>query len=154
MLRSVLVATVLLPAAGILAACSGGDEGSSVPAGSSQPPASTARLSLQAKDAYFEPADLTATFGQGAEVTVKNAGKLPHTFTIDELRVDQEIAPGKTVTLKLSPAEPGEFNFYCRFHVGSGMRGSIRVLTAAGGSTPATSPASPTGSPRPPSGYY
>ncbi len=151
MLRSFLVATIVLPAAGILAACSGGSYGGSAPSGASQPPAGGANLSVQAKDAYFEPASLTATFGENAELTVKNAGKLPHTFTIDELRVDQEIAPGKTVTLKLSPAEPGEFNFYCRFHVGSGMRGSIRVLTGADG---ATTPTAPTGPTRTPLRYY
>ncbi len=151
MWRLLLAAAFLVPAAGILAACSGGSDEASPSAGASQPPVGAAKLSVQAKDVFFEPENLTATFGENAELTVRNAGKLPHTFTIDELRVDEEIAPGKTVTLKLSPAEPGEFNFYCRFHLGSGMRGSIRVLTGADGAAPATTPAGPT---RTPLRYY
>lgn len=87
------------------------------------------------------------------EVTVKNEGKAPHTFTIDELRVDQEVAPGKSITIKLSPAEPGEFNFYCKYHVASGMRGSLLVQRQGGAATPAATPsASP--SPKKPSAYY
>lgn len=151
MLRPLLLAMVVLPALPVLAACSGGSGGASPPAGASQPAAGAAKLSVQAQDTYFQPTELTGSFGQGMEVTVKNAGKLPHTFTIDELRVDQEVAPGKTVTLRLSPAEPGEFNFYCKYHVASGMRGSVRILAGAGATPPTGAPAS---SPRPPSGYY
>lgn len=153
--RWLALAPLIVPAALLLAACGGGggEQTTVGPTGDGNRPAPSAKVSLQALDTYFQPSQLTGTFGQTMEVTIKNEGKLPHTFTIDELRVDQEVAPGKSITLKVSPAEPGEFNFYCKYHVASGMRGSLLVQRQGGASTPAAAPsASP--SPKQPSTYY
>lgn len=152
--RWLILALVIAPAALLLAACGGGEgqDATASPTGGDRPSPS-AKVSIQALDPYFQPSQITGTFGQAMEVTVKNEGKAPHTFTIDELRVDQEVAPGKSITIKLSPAEPGEFNFYCKYHVASGMRGSLLVQRRGGAATPAAAPsASP--SPKKPSAYY
>ena len=95
-------------------------------------------------------AGLTATscavnavvWSPGATLTVelKNEGKVPHTFTIDSLHIDQQLNPDqkKTVTVKLPSS--GTVAFYCRFHKSLGMQGAFffnagDTVAGAGGSS-------------------
>jgi plastocyanin len=99
-------------------------------------------LTLEQDDFSFKPTFVKASSGATVAVTLKNAGKNQHTFTIDSLSVDQVVDPGKTATISLRLPAGGTVAWYCRFHKSSGMQGAF-VLPGASGSGPATTNPSP-----------
>jgi plastocyanin len=115
----------------------------------------SAEIELELDDFYFEPTVLEGEAGQTLSVTMFNEGDAPHTFTIDELQIDEELQPGdEGVTAEVTFPDSGAVVFYCRFHVGGGMLGGLSVggdLAAApggsgGGSTEADSGSGDSGS--------
>jgi plastocyanin len=86
-------------------------------------------LEVELDDFYFGPTVIKATPGQVFKVEVFNEGAAPHTFTIDSLNVDQQVAPDERKEISITaPAAAGEVAFYCRFHRSSGnMQGVLLV---------------------------
>jgi len=121
-------------------ACGGDDEAGVDGNGTASSPQ---LVEVTAKDFSFVPAKLRGTVGAPIEITLKNTGQAPHTFTIDEFNIDAEVAAGDEVTLTVLPSEPGEFDYYCRFHEGQGMRGEISTTGegAAATDAPTSAPA-------------
>jgi plastocyanin len=74
----------------------------------------------------FSPTTVTAK--QGATLTIKNVGSVPHTFTVTGQGIDITNDTGQThqVTLSLGP---GTYPFVCRFHESSGMTGTLTVTS-------------------------
>src|SRR5437879_4144985 len=64
----------------------------------------------------------------GTTITVSNVGSLQHTFTITGQGIDVTNNPGASqdVTIDLAP---GTYPFICRFHVSSGMKGTLTVTS-------------------------
>ena len=93
--------------------------------GSGVATAKAGKIEVELDDFYFGPAFVNATLGTSLKVEVKNEGKATHTFTIDALKIDQTIAPGKTVDVTVAVPKAGALAMYCRFHKGSGMQGAI-----------------------------
>jgi plastocyanin len=156
MLRSARVWLVLLAVVLVASACGeeepslsagsepGGEEGGSVTiAGQeatshgSEDVSGMDSIQLELDDFYFEPTVLEGEAGQALTVTMFNEGDAPHTFTIDELDIDQELQPGdEGVTAEVTFPDSRALVFYCRFHVGGGMLGGLSVggdLNAATG---------------------
>lgn len=75
----------------------------------------------------FTPAALTGSAGQSLTITVKNVGSAAHTFTIDGQSVDVEVQPGSHADVTVTFPDSGSVEFVCRFHIGSGMKGSLTV---------------------------
>jgi plastocyanin len=94
-------------------------------------------VELELDDFYFEPTVLEGEAGQALSVKMFNEGDAPHTFTIDELKIDQELQPGdEDVTAEVTFPDSGALVFYCRFHADGGMLGGLSVggdLNAASG---------------------
>jgi plastocyanin len=94
-------------------------------------------IELELDDFYFEPTVLEGEAGQRLSLTLFNEGEAPHTFTIDEQTVDEELQPGdEDVTVEVTFPDSGALVFYCRFHAGGGMVGGLSVggdLGAASG---------------------
>lgn len=88
-------------------------------------------VDLEVEDDYFEPTYIKADKQATVSVKLQNKGMHSHTFTIDALRVDQMLEPGasKTVAFTL-PAGVGA-NFYCKFHLPSGMQGAFYYVEGA-----------------------
>jgi plastocyanin len=84
-------------------------------------------LQLELNDFYFAPTVVTGVAGLNVSVVLFNKGETTHTFTIDALRIDTEIAPGGRREAEVTFAEFGTLLFYCRFHSTSGMRGGLSV---------------------------
>jgi plastocyanin len=84
-------------------------------------------LEIKAHDFQFHPQEIKAQPGQPVTLSIKNDGKVSHTFTIKALGVDVELRPGEERTVTFTPT--GEVEFVCRFHEARGMKG--RVVTAA-----------------------
>jgi plastocyanin len=95
------------------------------------------KFSLELDDRYFKPTFIKAKAGQTFNIELENEGALPHTFTITALNVDEEVAPGTTMEIDLTlPSGTADVAFFCRFHVGAGMRGAFFF-----GSAPSALPA-------------
>lgn len=88
-------------------------------------------VELEADDFYFQKTFLKSTAGS-VEVTIENDGDAPHTFTIDAQDIDEELDPGKSVTVTVDVADGQPVEFYCRFHSGSGMKGAFYTASAKG----------------------
>jgi plastocyanin len=93
------------------------------------------KVDIEADNYYFNKTFLKGSTGD-VTVEIENEGSVPHTFTIDDQDIDKEIQPGKKakVTVTLTEGEPA--NFYCKFHVSSGMQGAL--YTGAGGTATGT----------------
>jgi plastocyanin len=96
-------------------------------------------ITIEQDDFYFNPAYTKAASGTEVEVMLKNEGSTKHTFTIDALKVDQEVDPGASVKVMVTLPAAGALEYYCRFHVGQGMHGAFYAkkgdTVSAGAST-------------------
>jgi plastocyanin len=96
------------------------------PMGSPSPAANAVAIELL--DIRFAPNDVTITADTDVAVTLTNVGQVPHNFSIDELGIDIDVAPGdEAVALINAPA--GEYRFYCNVpgHEAAGMVGTLTV---------------------------
>lgn len=82
--------------------------------------------SVQAFNFGFNPATLQATTGETIQLSITSAGT--HTFTIDELGVNQRLSSGAN-TVSFTPNRSGTFSYYCAIsgHRERGMIGSLTV---------------------------
>ena len=117
----VAVLTVALVAAG----CGGDDDDAEVDSGSQGGTGHETPVEVTADDFAFEPATIDGEAGETLTLEIENAGDAPHTFTVDELDVDEEIPPGESVEVEVTVPDSGGVDFYCRFHEGRGMKGAI-----------------------------
>lgn len=78
-------------------------------------------------DNYFGTKTITGK--PGAKVTVKlvNEGQAQHNFKIDSQKgVDADLSPGQTKTVSLTIPKSGSVQFYCEYHRGLGMVGTVK----------------------------
>jgi plastocyanin len=102
------------------------------------------RIDLEQDDFYFNPTFIKAKAGSTIKVKLENEGSASHTFTIDKLSIDKEVAPDKTATVSVKVPKTGAVAFYCRFHKSKGMQGAI--FSKAGSTAKATKSTSGGGS--------
>jgi plastocyanin len=72
----------------------------------------------------FSPTTLTVK--KGDVIEVDDVASIPHTFTVEGQDVDVVNSGGQSQTVTID-LKPGTYSFICRFHVGSGMRGTLTV---------------------------
>jgi plastocyanin len=80
---------------------------------------------LEAGDVYYKPTELALKAGGDTTLEVENLGPSEHNLTVEGLKVDKVLEPGKTVKVKLTPAA-GTYPFRCAYHPEQ-MTGTIRV---------------------------
>jgi plastocyanin len=68
---------------------------------------------ILARDLAFEPQDLELE--PGSTVLIRADDPFFHTFTIDELGIDEQLTPGDEALVQI-PDEPGTYVFYCIPH--------------------------------------
>ena len=84
----------------------------------------SATIDAGANGFVFTPS--TVSIAQGGKLTVKNAGTVPHTFTIQSKDINEVMQPGQSAKITISLA-PGTYPFVCTFHQSSGMTGTLTV---------------------------
>ena len=71
------------------------------------------RFTMQLTDRGFVPSRFESAVNQDITVTLVNTGTRPHNFSIDELGVDVDVAPGQTVTVTIeAPPRLGHYTYY------------------------------------------
>ena len=99
------------------AACDGDDSG---------PSPITEGLVIIAKDYSYSPTNIFSGITGGTQLVLKNEGEEEHTFTIDDLRLSVEAAPGTSEIIRIPDSEVKDYDFYCRFHPDR-MGGTITI---------------------------
>ncbi|MGQ0804579.1 MAG: cupredoxin domain-containing protein [Actinomycetota bacterium] len=143
MRKRLVVMLALVTTAALVAACGDddGDGNGGVEAGGGDGDG----LAVDLTDFEFVPDELEGTASETVSIELENTGSARHTFTGDG--VDEEVAPGDSATVEVTLPDSGSFDFFCRFHQGQGMEGSITTGGAPAGDTPATSAPSGGGAP-------
>ena len=129
-MRRWTTAAVIIAMAGLVFAGCGGGGGSKKTSanGASSSGGGGATMNLVAKDFMFEPATITATAGKPITVTIKNEGQAEHNFSIESLKVNQDIEKGDTKTVTFTPTQSGPVQFFCEYHhITHNMVGTLTV---------------------------
>jgi uncharacterized cupredoxin-like copper-binding protein len=85
-------------------------------------------VAVESHDIFFEPAELSIPADTDVTVQLPNEGVTPHNFSIDELGIDVDIAPGATEETVIN-APAGTYEYYCNIpgHKQAGMVGTLTV---------------------------
>ena len=100
---------LLVAVACALPAC-GGDDGGGAGVCANPVDAETVVLA----DFAFRPDCLRAA--EGAQISLRNTGEAPHTFTIEGTTVDFNLPAGTSTDASLSGVDPGHYTVTCTFH--------------------------------------
>ena len=95
----------------------------------------TGKVEIELDDDYFEPTILKGKPGQTVTLELKNEGNNPHTLTISDQGIDQEVQPGDEAEVDVTFPETGELAFVCTFHESNGMVGALEVSGTSSRST-------------------
>jgi plastocyanin len=155
LLRGVLATAAVAVFVLAVAACGGssdesGEEGGSTTIagktaelhGTKDVSGETGKVEIEMDDNYFEPTILKGKPGQTVTLELKNEGNNPHTLTISDQGIDQEVQPADEAEVDVTFPESGELAFVCRFHESNGMVGALEVSSAAGSNTTTTTTSS------------
>ncbi len=107
----------------------------------------TADIELTAKHWDFSEKEITLKAGQPVKISIHTIGEahgdnndehshdmksgVEHSFTIDELGIDEKLRADETSVVQFTPTSTGTYMFYCNIPCGNGherMRGVIRVI--------------------------
>lgn len=78
-------------------------------------------------DDYFKPKTITGKPGATVKVELKNEGKNEHNFKIDGQKADADVESGKNATVSVVIPKSGSVQFYCEYHKGLGMVGTVKA---------------------------
>jgi plastocyanin len=76
---------------------------------------------------YFDPTILTGSAGQSITLEIKNAGSVPHNFSITSMNVNITLQPGASQEVKVTFPQTGTVEYFCSFHHALGMAGELSV---------------------------
>lgn len=97
----------------------------------SQPVGTARKIVIEANEFVFKPVTLHVKKGQSVALTIRNKGKLPHTFTIAELTIDTGMimSGSERTSTFTAPAKSGTYRAVCRVpgHTEAGMVSKIIV---------------------------
>jgi plastocyanin len=86
---------------------------------------SSIKLSLEADNYYFKPTFIKAAPGATVNLEVENESSAEHNFSITGMNIDKDVEAGKKAELTFTLPSSGAVNFFCKYHVGSGMQGAF-----------------------------
>lgn len=79
-------------------------------------------------DYRFGTKTITGKPGAKVKVVLTNRGKTEHNFKIPSQKgVDADVEPGKTATVTLTVPKSGSVQFFCEYHKGLGMVGTVKA---------------------------
>jgi cytochrome c oxidase subunit 2 len=84
-------------------------------------------IEIHAKRFEFEPKEIHVAKGESVTLAVTSED-VTHGFFSRPLHFDEDLAPGKTVSIPLAPAEAGTYTIICDHYCGSGHGGMKMTL--------------------------
>jgi Cu-Zn family superoxide dismutase len=98
------------------------------PVAAAATPGVTGQLTVESHDIYFQPTALTIPADTPAMVSLPNLGAAVHSFVVDALGINVQIAPGATEQAVIT-APAGTYEYYCDVpgHRAAGMVGTLIV---------------------------
>ena len=92
-----------------------------------EPPPAT--VEVEARDLWFKPAALTVPGSEHWTIRLKNAGRVVHNLTVDELGIVIVVTAGELGEAILTDIEPGTYAYYCSIsgHREAGMEGTLII---------------------------
>ena len=121
---------LVLAATLMFSACAGGDDAE--PAAeepAAEEPTEAETTAIAATDFAFAPVTVEGAAGEELTITVSNTGDSPHTFTLEDQDIDEELQPGDETEVTVTMPDSGSVEFICRFHAGGGMTGTLEVAS-------------------------
>jgi uncharacterized cupredoxin-like copper-binding protein len=111
-------------------AAPGSPTGSPIAAGtpSAAEEAAGQTVTITSHDIFFDPTEVTIPAGSDVTVSLPNEGAAQHNFSIDDLNIHVDIAPGTTEQVVIN-APAGSYQYYCNVpgHKEAGMTGTLTV---------------------------
>jgi plastocyanin len=84
------------------------------------------KITIEVDDFTFGPTFIKAKAGKTVKVKLEVGGSAPHTFTTEDGSVDESLASGDELTVKVKiPASGEPVPFFCSIHEQQGMKGSF-----------------------------
>ncbi len=101
--------------------------------------ATSDQFTVESHDIAFVPTEIEVPSDTEVTILLPNLGAAPHNFSIDELDISVDIAPGETKEVKITAPE-GEYEYYCNIpgHKEAGMVGTLISRPMAAADEPAT----------------
>jgi len=101
--------------------------------------ATSDQFTVESHDIAFVPTEIEVPSDTEVTILLPNLGASPHNFSIDELDISVDIAPGETKEVKITAPE-GEYEYYCNVpgHKEAGMVGTLISRPMAAADEPAT----------------
>ena len=85
-------------------------------------------IAVTAKRFAFEPNEIHVRKGEAVTLAVTSQD-VTHGFFSRPLHFDEDLAPGKTVPVRIAPAEAGTYTVICDHYCGSGHGGmKLRIV--------------------------
>jgi plastocyanin len=82
---------------------------------------------VEMHDYYFKSKTITGKPGSTVKIELKNEGKNQHNFKIDsQKQANADVKPGATATVSVKIPTSGSVQFYCEYHKGLGMVGTVK----------------------------
>ena len=75
-----------------------------------QPMETVKDIEVELNDDYFNPKVITIPNGRTTTLILKNKGNKEHTFTVEKLKIDAEVQPGKEKTITVKPKSQVHMN--------------------------------------------
>jgi plastocyanin len=88
---------------------------------------SSGEIKMQMVDDAFQPKTITGKAGSTVKVELKNTGSREHNFKIDGQKADADVEPGEDATVSVKIPTSGSVQFYCEYHKGLGMVGTVKA---------------------------
>jgi plastocyanin len=82
------------------------------------------QLTIQAGDSFFAPTCQTGVRPGTVTLLVRNTGRILHNLSVPTQRLDKDVAPGQTITVKVKVAGK-TLPFFCKYHRTAGMVGAL-----------------------------
>ena len=101
--------------------------------------ATSDQFTVESHDIFFTPTEIEIPSDTEVTILLPNLGAAPHNFSIDELDISVDIAPGETKEVTITAPE-GEYEYYCNIpgHKEAGMVGTLISRPMASADEPAT----------------
>jgi uncharacterized cupredoxin-like copper-binding protein/mono/diheme cytochrome c family protein len=114
-------------------------EGSPGAGGEAGDVATSDQFTVESHDIFFVPTEIEVPSDTEVTILLPNLGASPHNFSIDELDISVDIAPGETKEVTVNAPE-GEYEYYCNVpgHKEAGMVGTLISRPMASADQPAT----------------